>query len=116
MNQCAPSVGNIARAFLHLGLTAFGGLAMVDPIRKMTVDRQGWLPQEDFLDGLALCQMLPGATVVQLGTYIGYRLRRVAGALIAAASFILPAFLMMLGLSFLYFRASWRPWWACWLW
>jgi chromate transporter len=110
MSRGDPSVGNIARDFLHLGLTAFGGLAMIEPMRKMTVDRQGWLPQKDFLDGLALCQMLPGATVVQLGTYIGYRLRRVAGALIAAASFILPAFLMMLVLSFLYFKYTNISW------
>jgi chromate transporter len=110
MNRWAPSVGNIARTFLHLGLTAFGGLAMVEPIRKMTVEQYGWLGQADFLDGLALCQMLPGATVVQLGTYIGYRLKRVAGALIAAAAFILPAFLMMLVLSSLYFKYTNISW------
>jgi chromate transporter len=103
-------VGEIARAFLHLGLTAFGGLAMVEPMRKMAVDKQAWLHQEEFLDGLALCQMLPGATVVQLGTYVGYRLRRVAGALIAAAAFILPAFILMLVLSFLYFKYTDISW------
>lgn len=73
MNRCKSSVGNIARGFLHLGLM---------PIRKMTVDHQDWLPQENFLNGLALCQLPPEVTVVQLGTYIGYRLRRVAGGLI----------------------------------
>jgi len=105
-----PSIWKIASAFLHLGLTAFGGLAMVEPIRKMAVDKQSWLRQEEFLDGLALCQMLPGATVVQLGTYVGYRLRRVSGALTAAASFILPAFILMLALSFLYFRYTDISW------
>ncbi len=105
-----PSVAQIARAFLHLGLTAFGGLAMVEPMRKMAVDKQGWLHQEEFLDGLALCQMLPGATMVQLGTYVGYRLRRVSGAIAAAASFILPAFILMLALSFLYFRYTDISW------
>jgi chromate transporter len=49
-----PSIAHLARAFLHLGLTAFGGLAMVEPMRKMAVDKQGWLRQEEFLDGLAL--------------------------------------------------------------
>jgi len=110
MNRREPSVGEIARAFLHLGLTAFGGLAMVEPMRKMAVDKQAWLRQEEFLDGLALCQLLPGATVVQLGTYIGYRLRRATGALIAAASFILPAFILMLVLSFLYFTYTDISW------
>ena len=105
-----PSIAHIARAFLYLGLTAFGGLAMVEPMRKMAVDKQGWLRQEEFLDGLALCQLLPGATVVQLGTYIGYRLRRVSGAITAAASFILPGFILMLALSFLYFRYTDISW------
>ena len=105
-----PSIAHIARAFLHLGLTAFGGLAMVEPLRKMCVDKQDWLRQEEFLDGLALCQMLPGATVVQLGTYVGYRLRRVSGAITAAASFILPGFILMLALSFLYFRYTDISW------
>jgi chromate transporter len=110
MNNRQPSVGEIARAFLHLGLTAFGGLAMLEPMRKMTVDQQGWLRQEEFMDGLALCQMVPGATVVQLGTYIGYRLQRVAGAFIAAAAFILPAFILMTTLSYLYFAYTDISW------
>jgi len=99
----SPSVGEIITAFLHLGVTAYGGLAMVEPIRQRVVKVKGWLNQKEFLDGLALCQMVPGATVVQLATYVGYRLRRTPGALAAAASFILPAFVLMLGLSALYF-------------
>jgi chromate transporter len=98
-----PSVGEIIAAFLHLGVTAYGGLAMVEPIRQRIVKEKGWLNQKEFLDGLALCQMVPGATVVQLATYVGYRLRRTPGALAAAAGFILPAFVLMLGLSALYF-------------
>jgi chromate transporter len=105
-----PAIAHIARAFLHLGLTAFGGLAMVEPMRQMTVEQQAWLGQQDFLDGLALCQLLPGATMVQLGTYVGYRLRRAAGALIAAAAFILPAFLLMSALSYLYFTYTGISW------
>jgi chromate transporter len=99
----SPSVGEIIKAFLHLGVTAYGGLAMVEPIRQRVVKEKGWLNQKEFLDGLALCQMVPGATVVQLATYVGYRLRRTPGALAAAAGFILPAVVLMLGLSALYF-------------
>jgi len=79
-----PSVGEIFRAFLHLGLTAYGGLAMVEPIRRRIVQEKGWLSQKEFLDGLALCQLMPEATVVQLATYVGYRLRKTSGALAAA--------------------------------
>lgn len=106
----APSLWEITRTFLHLGATAYGGLAMVEPIRFRVVQEKGWLQQKDFLDGLALCQLVPGATVVQLATYVGFRLRRGRGGLAAAGAFILPAFLLMLGLSFLYFRYGDLAW------
>ena len=99
----APSVWELGSAFLHLGVTAYGGLAMVEPIRQRIVQQKAWLSQVEFLDGLALCQMVPGATVVQLAAYVGYRLRRAPGALAAAAGFIFPAFVLMLSLSALYF-------------
>jgi len=105
-----PSIRTLAKVFIHLGVTAYGGLAMVEPIRRRVVQEKGWLNQKEFLDGLALCQLVPGATVVQLATYVGYRLRRAAGGLIAATAFILPAFLLMVGLSFLYFRYGDLPW------
>jgi chromate transporter len=99
----APSVWELGKTFLHLGITAYGGLAMLEPIRQRVVQEKDWLSQKEFLDGLALCQMVPGATVVQLAAYVGYRLRRTPGALAAAGSFIFPAFVLMLGLSALYF-------------
>ena len=106
----APSCWELTKTFLHLGATAYGGLAMVEPIRRRIVQEKAWLNQKEFLDGLALCQLVPGATVVQLATYVGYRLRRTAGGLAAAAAFILPAFLLMLALSFLYFRYGELSW------
>lgn len=105
-----PPLAHIFRLFLHLGLTAYGGLAMVEPMRRQVVEHRAWLSQAEFLDGLALCQMLPGATVVQLATYVGYHLRRGAGALTAAGAFILPAFFLMWLLSFLYFHFGNLPW------
>lgn len=102
--KSSPSVSEIFGFFLHLGATAYGGLAMVEPMRHRVVEVKGWLSQKEFLDGLALCQLLPGATVVQLAAYVGFRLRRGRGGLTAAAAFILPAFLLILGLSYLYYR------------
>jgi chromate transporter len=105
-----PTLRDIARLFLHLGLTAFGGLAMVEPMRRRVVADNSWLSLKEFLDGLALCQMLPGATVVQLAAYVGCRLRGAAGAFIAAAAFILPGFFLMWGLSALYFHYGDLTW------
>ena len=108
--EMSPSVWEIFKVFLYLGVTAYGGLAMVEPIRMRVVQEKGWLSQKEFLDGLALCQLLPGATVAQLATYVGQRLRQTEGALAAATAFILPAFVLMLGLSFLYFRYAELAW------
>ena len=79
-------------------------------MRRRVVEKQDWLQPQEFLDGLALCQMLPGATVVQMAAYVGYRLRRTPGALSAAAGFVLPAFVLMTGLSYLYFHYGALPW------
>ena len=98
-----PTAAEIFWVFLRLGCTAYGGLAMIEPLRRRgVVDDKKWLCQGEFLDGLALCQVVPGATVVQLATYVGQRLRGPVGALAGALGFILPALVLMLGLSWLY--------------
>jgi hypothetical protein len=56
----SPSVQELFLAFLRLGLTAFGGPSMVAYIRKLAVERKGWLSSREFTDGVALCQMIPG--------------------------------------------------------
>jgi len=81
--------------FLRLGATAYGGPAMTAYLREQVVGRAGWLSEQDFKDGMALCQMVPGATMVHMATYMGYRLRRLPGATVATVGFVLPSFLLM---------------------
>jgi len=89
--------------FLRLGATAYGGPAMTGYLREQVVERAGWLSEQEFRDGMALCQITPGATMVHMATYVGYRLRRLPGATIATVGFVLPSFLLMAGLSVAYF-------------
>jgi chromate transporter len=89
-------------AFLRLGLTAFGGPAMVAYIRDLAVKRDRWLSQETFEDGAALCQSIPGATAMQTAAYVGLRAGGSLGALAAFVGFGLPAFALMVGLSAAY--------------
>lgn len=98
-----PALRTLFLIFLRLGATAYGGPAMMAWLRREFVERRRWITEQEFKDGLALCHMIPGATMVQMATYVGYRLRRLSGALVAAAGFILPAFLLMVGLSAAYF-------------
>ncbi|GAB6037933.1 chromate efflux transporter [Fundidesulfovibrio butyratiphilus] len=90
--------------FLRLGLTAFGGPAMVWHIRALAAERRRWITEEDFRLGLSLCQMIPGATAMQVAAFVGFRLRGLAGALAAFVGFGLPAFGLITALSFFYFR------------
>ncbi|MFI5340938.1 MAG: chromate transporter [Candidatus Methylomirabilales bacterium] len=97
------TLGKLFLAFLRLGATAYGGPAMMAYLKSDLVGKRRWLPEQEFKDGMALCQVIPGATMVQMCTYTGYRLRRLPGAITAAVGFVLPAFLLMAGLSAAYF-------------
>lgn len=104
-----PSLASVFFAFSRLGLTAFGGPAMVAYIRKMAVGQKGWLDSAVFDDGVALCQTIPGATAMQVAAYVGLRIRGTAGALAAFAGFGLPAFFLMMSLAALYVSTSALP-------
>jgi chromate transporter len=89
-------------AFFRLGLTAFGGPAMVAHIRELSTQRNQWLDGTDFKNGVALCQVIPGATAMQTAAYVGLRVCGIPGALAAYGGFGLPAFIFMLLLSVFY--------------
>lgn len=88
--------------FLKLGLTAFGGPAMVAYIREVAVERKQWLDEKTFHGGIALAQAIPGATAMQVAAYVGLKTRGILGGLVSFVGFGMPAFLLMLFLSFLY--------------
>jgi len=98
------SLGLLFARFLGLGATAYGGPAMIGQIKETAVRENGWIKEGEFMRGVALCQLIPGATMVQIVTYIGYRMRGIWGAVTAAIAFVLPAFIVLLVLSAIYFK------------
>ena len=108
MNK-TPSIQELFGSFFRLGLTAFGGPAMVAQIRKTAVGKKEWLSDASFRDGVALCQMVPGATAMQAAAYVGLRSRGIGGAAASFIGFGLPACILMLILSALYARAHALP-------
>ena len=97
------SLGGIFLSFLYVGLTGFGGgLAVIAQIRVLAVRKRRWFTEHDFAEAFALAQSLPGTNAGNAVTYIGFRLRGVAGASVALAGFILPSMLMMIVLAILY--------------
>jgi len=104
-----PSIQELFGSFFRLGLTAFGGPAMVAQIRKIAVGEKEWLSDASFRDGVALCQMVPGATAMQAAAYVGLRSRGIGGAAASFIGFGLPACILMLILSALYARTHALP-------
>jgi chromate transporter len=82
---------------------------MVAHIRELSTQRNQWLDKNDFKNGVALCQSIPGATAIQAAAYVGLRVRGIFGALAAYCGFGLPAFIFMLILSVLYARFNSLP-------
>ncbi len=78
-------------------------------IRRMAVEQKKWLDDPTFRAGVALCQVIPGATAMQVAAYVGLRTHGVAGAAATYIGFGLPAFLIMISLSALYVRTHNLP-------
>ena len=97
-----PSLARLFLSFLKLGATAFGGPAMIAYIRRMAVEQKKWIDDASFKNGVAFCQMVPGATAMQASAYVGLRLRGVSGAAVSFIGFALPTFVLMTVLSALY--------------
>jgi chromate transporter len=96
--------------FLKLGITGFGGpQAHIASINQEAVVKKNWLTQEEFTEGLAICEMLPGPASTQMGIYTGYSVAGLWGGAIAGLCFIAPAFLIVLALSWTYFRFQGVP-------
>jgi len=100
----------IARLFLKLGTTAFGGpTAHIAMLEHEVVERRGWLPPGEFLDHLAASNLIPGPTSTELVLHIGRLRGGWAGLLVAGSCFILPAAVMVGILAWAYVRFGELP-------
>ncbi|HEX2909928.1 MAG TPA: chromate transporter [Chloroflexia bacterium] len=97
------SLWQLASYFLKLGTLGFGGpVALVGYMRRDLVEKRGWITEADYKEGLALAQLAPGPLAAQLGIYLGYVHYRVLGATVAGLAFIMPSFVMVVGLALAY--------------
>jgi chromate transporter len=97
----APTVRDLFFAFSAIGLTSFGG-GLSGRIMRDFVQERRWIGEEDFLNGLALSQALPGVNVKNLAIWIGYRLCGWRGAVAGFTGIIVPPALLIivLGVAF----------------
>ncbi len=97
------SLGELTRLFGKIGLVSFGGPAgQIALMHEEVVDRRQWVSEDEYLQALNLCHLLPGPEAQQLAAWIGWRLHGTLGGLIAGLFFVIPGALVMLGLSALY--------------
>ena len=97
-----PHGREIVSAFLRLGATSYGGPAIMGVMQAELQERRQWLSKPRFLEGLALVNMLPGATATQLALFLGHARGGWWGALLGGICFVLPAFAIMLALTVAY--------------
>jgi chromate transporter len=97
------SFGQAARFWVKLGFINFGGpTGQIAIMHDELVDRRRWVSNRRFLHALNYCMLLPGPEAQQLAIYVGWLLHKVKGGLVAGIAFILPAFFLILALSWTY--------------
>lgn len=91
------------RTFAKIGCLGFGGPAgQIALMHKILVEEKNWISEQRFLHALNYCMLLPGPEAMQLATYIGWLLHKTWGGIVAGLLFVLPGFLLMLGLAAIY--------------
>ena len=97
-------LAEIARYFLYIGIVGFGGpLVHIAMMEDDLVGDDGWTDQSTFMEGLAICNTLPGPASTQLGIFMGWVRGGNLGAVVAGGAFMLPTFVLVVFFSWLYF-------------
>lgn len=102
VSHTIPGLREVFFVFFRIGAGAFGGPAMVAHVRRKIVDEKKWIIASDFDSGVALCQAIPGAVIMQLAAFCGLKMKGIPGAVVAFLAFGFPSFLLMFVLSVLY--------------
>jgi chromate transporter len=106
-----PTLRELVLYFLRLGALGFGGpIALVGYMQRDLVEARKWVSKDDYFEGLAFSQLCPGPLAAQLAKYLGWVHSGTLGATLTGAAFILPSFLMVLGLASLYVHFGQLAW------
>src|SRR5688500_1483459 len=95
--------GDAVRIWARVAALSFGGPAgQIAVMHRILVDERRWVGEGRFLHALNYCMLLPGPEAQQLAVYIGWLLHGTKGGLVAGALFVLPGFVAILALSYVY--------------
>ncbi|MGI6084147.1 MAG: chromate transporter [Acetivibrionales bacterium] len=92
-------------SFIQIGMFSFGGgMAALPLIQNQVVDLHNWLSLTEFADLITIAEMTPGPIGINAATFVGIRVAGIPGAIIATVSFVIPPFMIVLFLAWLYFK------------
>jgi len=103
-----PTLFTLTVAFFKIGLTAYG-MAILQQLKALIIG-QKWLSRRQVDEGLGMVQMYPGPIMYNLATYSAYRTKGFSGALLGSFFFLLPSYVLMVLLSWVYFSYGLLPW------
>lgn len=87
--------------FFRIGAFTFGGgYAMIPLISKETVEKKGWISDDDILEIFAIAESTPGPIAINSATFVGYRVAGFWGAFFSTLGVVLPSFIIILAISF----------------
>lgn len=111
MSTRAYSLWQMVGYMLRLGTIGFGGpVALVGYMYRDLVEQRRWISDEDYKEGMALAQLMPGPMAAQLAIYLGYVHYRTLGATLVGLAFVLPSFVMVIALGYAYVGFGGLPW------
>jgi len=98
-------IKRIFLVFLKIGAVAFGGVySMLSFFDRELVQKRKWLSHDEFAESVVIGQLTPGAPIVNTGIFIGYTLKKLWGAIATVLGLILPSFILVLILSYIYIK------------
>jgi chromate transporter len=94
---------NVAKLFLKLGFTAFGGPAVhIAMMRQEVVCRRNWMGEQQFLDLIGATNLIPGPNSTEMAIHIGYERAGIKGLITAGLCFVIPAVFITVTFAWLY--------------
>jgi chromate transporter len=110
--RARTTLGTVGREWTRIGLTGFGGPPThIALLRRLIVEREGWMDAREFEDANAACGLLPGPASTQLAIFCAHRIAGARGAIVGGLGFVVPAIVLILALSAL-FLAHAPPLWV----
>src|SRR5690348_16222343 len=110
-SETRPPLATVLLEWGRIGCIGFGGPpAHIVLLRRLVVEKRGWLDAAEFEDAVAACNLLPGPASTQLAIFCARKVRGALGALVGGLVFIVPGLAAILALSALFLASSPPDW------